>query len=121
MISYTTNKPTNITEYNTMVSALSGKTISAVFAGGSGVSLTVPSTVSSLSGIGSLYYMKTLSIPTSVTSIENGGLANCYSLETINYAGTKAQWAAITKGTNWHTNVPSTTVVTCTDGTVALS
>jgi hypothetical protein len=120
MISYTTNKPTNITEYNTMVSALSGKTISAVFAGGSGVSLTIPSAMTSLD-ISSFFYVKALSVPTSITNIENGGLSDCYSLETINYAGTKAQWAAITKGTAWHTNVPSTTVVTCTDGTVALS
>ena len=44
----------------------------------------------------------------------------CTSLTSINDKGTIAQWNAITKGALWHYGVPSTTVVTCTDGTVAL-
>ncbi len=34
----------------------------------------------------------------------------------LRYAGTKAQWEAITKGTNWEPN--KTSAVICTDGVI---
>ena len=56
-----------------------------------------------------------LTIPNSVTSIEDKAFYNCSALTSISYTGTIAQYRAISKGTNWHQNVPAT-VVHCTDG-----
>lgn len=61
-----------------------------------------------------------MSIPNSVTNIRNGAFNWCTSLTSINYNGTVEQWNTITKDSSWHFQVPSTTVVTCTDGTVEL-
>lgn len=79
-------------------------------------------------------------LPNTITSIDNNSFANCISLSfiiisdsiisinenafygctTLNdfiYSGTKAQWASITKGTNWNKDA-AFTVVHCTDGDV---
>ena len=55
-------------------------------------------------------------IPASVTSIGVSAFWGCPNLTSITYNGTKAQWAAITKGSSWNYNVPTTTKVQCTDG-----
>ena len=83
-----------------------------------------------------------IKLPNTITSIDNNSFANCISLSfiiisdsitsinenafygctTLNdfiYSGTKAQWASITKGTNWKYNAPFT-VVHCTDGDVTV-
>ena len=46
--------------------------------------------------------LKSITIPESVTSIGNEAFYYCTSLKTINYTGTKEQWNAISKGTNWN-------------------
>ena len=58
-------------------------------------------------------------IPATVTKIDNNAFDYCQALTNFQFAGTMAQWAAITKGDNWHNNAGFTTVV-CTDGTVTL-
>ena len=60
--------------------------------------------------------LSSVTIPNSVTTIGESTFYNCTSLSNINFNGTIAQWKAITKGTEWHVGVPSTTKVTCTDG-----
>lgn len=64
------------------------------------------------------YYLKIVNIPTSLLDIYPGAFQNCDSMETINYAGTKEQWKAITKYGDWDWNT-SECVVICTDGTIA--
>jgi hypothetical protein len=54
-------------------------------------------------------------IPDSVTSIDNYAFFNCKNLTSITYTGTVEQWKKITRGSFWHSNVPSTTKVACTD------
>ena len=63
--------------------------------------------------------MTSITIPSSITLIDEQALAECESLTTINFTGTKAQWNAITFGTDWNWNTPAT-VVHCTDGDVAI-
>ena len=59
-------------------------------------------------------------IPDSVTSIGSNAFSLCKSLTTIKYTGTVAQWKEITRGIMYHVSVPSTTTVTCSDGTCGL-
>ena len=83
---------------------------------------TIPNSVTSI-GYWTFYGCSSLTsvvIPDSVTSIEGYAFEMCTGLTSITYNGTVAQWKAITRGNNWHKNVPSTTTVTCTDGTCEL-
>lgn len=57
-----------------------------------------------------------IEIPNTVTSIGDNAFFSCTSLTSILYDGTKAQWAAITKGRNWKQSVPRSAVVHCNDG-----
>ena len=50
-----------------------------------------------------------------LTSIADYGLYNCSSLSEVYYMGTTSQWANVTKGNNWKTNVTVTTIV-CSNG-----
>lgn len=83
-----------------------------------------------------------IKLPNTITSIDNNSFANCISLSfiiisdsitSINekafygcttltdfiYSGTKAQWGAITLGSNWKSGAPFT-VVHCSDGDVSI-
>lgn len=64
--------------------------------------------------------LTSIEIPASVTNIGMVAINNCTSLTTINYAGTIAQWNAITFGASWNYNTPATEVI-CSDGSVSLS
>ena len=56
----------------------------------------------------------------SVTSIGNYAFSGCSGLTSITYNGTMAQWKTISRNDDWRYGVPSTTKVTCTDGTCGL-
>lgn len=60
-----------------------------------------------------------ITIPSTVTSIGGSIFNNCNSLSTINYNGTKTQWADIYKNSNWNRGC-SVTEVVCTDGNISL-
>ncbi len=89
-----------------------GCTCDVVFAPGR---VTIPSTA--LYGANSVTHV---TIPAGVTTISNAAFYNCTSLEQITFGGTKAEWGAITKLYDWKTNVPTSCVVKCSDGEVAI-
>ena len=60
-----------------------------------------------------------IKIPNSVTSIDYRAFFYCTKLKWIDYAGTKAQWNAISKGSGWKTYVTGCTVY-CTNGNIEL-
>lgn len=64
--------------------------------------------------------LTSVTIPASVTYIEKEAFIYCGRLATINYGGTKVQWADVNKGDDWHRYVPETAVVKCSDGEVEL-
>lgn len=75
-------------------------------------SITIPKSVTSIGDRG-FYHCSSLTsvtIGNGVTSIGNWAFENCSSLETINYKGTKEQWDAISKGTDWNYNTGSYTI-----------
>jgi len=60
-----------------------------------------------------------LSIPRSVKSIGMNAFFNCQNLKRINYEGTKAEWAKISRGSNWLFQ-GGTNIVVCADGTIVV-
>ena len=62
--------------------------------------------------------LTTITIGVNVESIGSSCFSDCYSLKDIYYAGTKAQWNAIKKGSWWDSNTGNYTVH-CTDGDIA--
>lgn len=65
--------------------------------------------------------LNSITIPNSVTTIGEGVFNQCYSLDTINYSGTKAQWAAISKGEDWDQFVgyhAGEYTIYCSDGSI---
>lgn len=85
------------------------------------VNARLSNTLTSISG--GVFYgcssLTSIEIPSSVTSIGYSAFNGCTALTDIKFNGTKSQWNAITKQTNWKYGVPATTV-TCSDGTVTL-
>ena len=85
-------------------------------------SITIPDGVTNI-GNYAFYFCRGLTSVTiggSVTSIGENAFYNCTGLTSITFNGTMEQWTAVSKGTNWKTNVPATEVV-CTDGTISIS
>ena len=83
-------------------------------------SVTIPNGVRTL-GDFSFYYCTTLAsvtVPASVTSIGANAFALCSALTVIQFQGTKAEWNAIAKGTDWNADSGSYTVY-CTDGNLS--
>lgn len=64
--------------------------------------------------------LQVVSIPNSVKEIGFNCFFNCVELERINYAGTKAEWRKIRRGSNWLAKAKTTEVV-CLDGTVIVN
>ena len=64
--------------------------------------------------------LKVVSLPISVKEIGFNCFFNCVSLERINYAGTKAQWRKIKRGSNWLTKAKTSEVV-CVDGSIVVN
>lgn len=61
--------------------------------------------------------LTSITIPNSITSIGYGAFYYCTNLKDIRFAGTKAQWNAIIKGTGWDRSTGDYTVH-CTDGDI---
>ena len=73
-------------------------------------------------GLWSLYgaeELTSVTVPTTVTNIENFAFGNC-SLGSIIYNGSLDEWNAISKGPSWNNGTPSYTVY-CNDGEVTKS
>lgn len=67
------------------------------------------------------FYCKSLTsvvIPKGVVIIQGNAFENCSALTEIHFGGTKEEWAAINKGTDWDKDTGSYTVY-CTDGEIA--
>ncbi len=64
--------------------------------------------------------LTSITIPNRVTSIGDDAFYNCSSLTSITYNGTMSEWKAISKGSSWQYNVPSTCKVHCTDGDLSI-
>lgn len=60
--------------------------------------------------------LTSITIPNSVTSINDNAFRECTKLTRINFNGTKAQWKAIEKDSNWNSNTSNFLVVYCLDG-----
>lgn len=64
--------------------------------------------------------LTSVTIPNSVTSIGYSAFSGCTGLTSITFNGTMEQWNAVSKGTNWKNNVPSTCIVHCTDDDISI-
>ena len=76
-------------------------------------SVTIPNSVTSIgdySFVGCTS-LTSITLPESVTSIGNFAFQKCSGLRTIYYAGTRAQWDAIEKGSDWDPGTGDYTVV----------
>ena len=62
-------------------------------------------------------YVKRIYLPKTITKLYNEILTSCVSLNTIDFAGTKAQWNAIEKEERWNFNAPAFDV-SCSDGII---
>ena len=80
-------------------------------------SVTIPNSVTSIeeAAFADCEGLPSVTIPNSVTNIGSGAFIACTNLTSISYTGTISQYIAISKGNNWHLNVPAKTVH-CTDG-----
>ena len=57
--------------------------------------------------------LNSITIPNSVKTINERAFWYCTNLTSINFDGTKVEWQAISKGEEWHNQVPSNCVVHC--------
>ena len=82
--------------------------------------ITIPSGVTSIGSSVFSYCtgLTSITIPSSVTSIKYYAFLGCGSLTSITFQGTKAQWNAITKFSNWD-NFTANYTIHCTDGDIA--
>ncbi len=68
-------------------------------------------------GFDQCMYVKRIVLPSTITKIYKEILTSCISLQTIDYAGTKAEWNAITKEERWNYRAPAFDV-SCKDGII---
>ena len=57
-----------------------------------------------------------LTFSNSVTKIDTNAFYDCGNLSTINFNGTRAEWASISKYSNWDSHISKSLIVHCTDG-----
>ena len=83
-------------------------------------SVTIPDSVTSIgrSAFSGCSGLTSVTIPDSVTSIGDWAFYYCGDLTDITFQGTKAQWQAVEKGSDWAMNTGAFTVI-CTDGTIS--
>lgn len=62
--------------------------------------------------------LTSITIPRNINTIWPYTFAECGSLKTINYKGTKEEWGKIEKKYSWKYNVPTDCIVSCTDGEI---
>lgn len=60
--------------------------------------------------------LTTINLPSTITQIEDHIIYQSWSVLTINYNGTKADWKKINRSDNWNDNVSQSMKVYCTDG-----
>ena len=63
--------------------------------------------------------MTDIYLPSTLTSIDMEAFVGCDHLVNVHFAGTRAQWAAITTGENWQPSVDQY-VLHCSDGTFVI-
>ncbi len=82
-------------------------------------SIKILSSVTSIGGsaFDGCVKLTSVDVPAGVTDIGPWTFSDCVKLTHINFSGTKAQWEAITKGSNWNYNTGAYTVH-CTDGDI---
>lgn len=80
--------------------------------------VTIPDSVTEIGGgaFEGCSSLASVTIPDGVTSIGNYAFYGCSSLATVKFSGTTAQWATVTKGSDWSYGVPDSTKVTCSGG-----
>ena len=83
-------------------------------------SISIPNSVTAIeddafTGCSSLM---SITVPDSVTCIDELAFYNCVGLVSIDFKGTKAQWKAISKGIDWNF-CTGTYTVHCTDGSLS--
>ena len=85
-------------------------------------SIAIPDGVTSIeySAFGNCRSLTSIAIPDGVTSIEDSAFEGCSLLTDIEFDGTKEQWEAISKGSNWNVNTGNYTIH-CTDGDISKS
>ena len=64
-------------------------------------------------------YVKRIYLPKTITKLYSEILTSCVSLQTIYFAGTKAQWNAIDKDERWNFQAPAF-VISCSDGMIEM-
>ena len=65
----------------------------------------------------SLEKLNSITIPSTVQAIESYAFSGCSSLTSIIFNGTKSQWKAIEKGSNWDENTDNY-IIYCSDGDI---
>ena len=68
-------------------------------------------------GFDQCMYVKRIVLPSTITKFYKEILTSCISLQKIDYAGTKAEWNAITKEERWNYRAPAFDV-SCKDGII---
>ena len=77
-------------------------------------------TIIGFNAFGNCSKLKSVVIPSDVRMIQNYAFSDCSSLTSIIFKGTINQWLAMDKGYEWDYNIPSSCIVHCTDGDIAI-
>ncbi len=82
----------------------------------------IPENISKLGNgaFSNCFNLETVAIPKSITNIGANCFFNCAKLTKISYNGTKEEWSAIQRGSNWLYKA-GTTIVVCSDGPISVN